>query len=262
MTRRNYRDWESFDMSTARGDCPAAFCGDLSPASVLSAYKKGIVPFPAHNEYGRIMNEFRYEDQVAEGVIAVVGDGQYDPYSSAWWSPDPRLLVKVENAHISHNVRKRLRRLPEWATTANRAYQRVAEQCRVGREPCWLTDVLLESLNLLHEAGWAHSVEVWEEGNLIGGAIGIGIGQTVSGDSMFNRRPGASKVAVADMAARFAEAGASVIDAQWDSPYLRSLGAEPMPRRRYLELLAASSRRLAPPRQVLPAQRLIGLTAA
>ena len=74
----------------------------------------------------------------------------------------------------------------------------------------------------LHSEGWAHSIEVWEDSDLIGGAIGIGVGPVLSGDSMFSRRPNAARIAVADMAARFAQAGGALIDAQWDSPFLRS----------------------------------------
>jgi leucyl/phenylalanyl-tRNA---protein transferase len=176
----------------------------------------------------------------------------------AWWSPDPRLIMDVRHVHIGRNVRRQLRNGPEWATTANHSFQRVAEECRGRREPRWLTDTLLEGLLDLHQMGWAHSVEVWEGNDLVGGAFGIGIGGTFSGDSMFNRRPNAARVAVADLAARCAHAGGGAIDAQWDSPFLRSLGADPMPRAGYLSMLAAgSSRRLALPRQVRPAQRLI-----
>jgi len=168
--------------------------------------------------------------------------------------------MKVQHIHIGRNVRKRLRHGPEWTTTANHSFQRVAEECRHSREPRWLTNPLLESLLDLHQTGWAHSVEVWEGDDLVGGAFGIGIGRTFSGDSMFNRRPNAARVAVADLAARCAHAGGAAIDAQWDSPFLRSLGAAPVPRACYLSMLAAgSSRRLALPQQRLPARRLIPL---
>jgi leucyl/phenylalanyl-tRNA--protein transferase len=171
--------------------------------------------------------------------------------------------MDVRHVHIGRNVRRQLRSGPEWATTANHAFHRVAEECRGCREPRWLTDTLLESLLDLHQMGWAHSVEVWEGDDLVGGAFGIGIGGTFSGDSMFNRRPNAARVAVADLAARCAQAGGAAIDAQWDSPFLRSLGADPMPQARYLSMLAAgSSRRLALPQQALPARRLIELPAA
>ena len=263
MAVSSYSDWASLDMSSAPADSPVAFCGDLSPASLLGAYKRGIVPFPANDEYSRNIEEFRYEDKVAEGVIAMVGSDRGDPFSVAWWSPDPRLVMKVGSSHVGRNVRKQLRHGPEWTTTADHSFQRVAEECRDGRETRWLTDPLLESLLVLHEMGWAHSIEVWEGPDLVGGAFGIGIGTAFSGDSMFNRRPNAARVAVADLAARCALAGVAAIDAQWDSPFLRSLGAELMPRGHYLSMLAAgSSGRLPLPQQVLAARRLIELAPA
>jgi leucyl/phenylalanyl-tRNA--protein transferase len=250
-----YPDWESLEISPEARDCPVAFSADLSPASVLSAYMNGIIPFPAPDEYVRDINEFRYEDQVADGVIGLVGSSRDDPYWVAWWSPDPRPVIRVGDVHLGRNVRKQLRRGTEW-TTANRSFQRVAEECRAGREPRWLTDTLLESMTELHEQGWAHSIEVWQDRDLVGGAIGIGVGCTLSGDSMFSRRPNAARIAVADMAARFAQAGGVLVDAQWDSPFLRSLGAELVPRARYLPLVTRSAERKVLPRQPLPARRL------
>jgi leucyl/phenylalanyl-tRNA--protein transferase len=137
------------------------------------------------------------------------------------------------------------------------AFRRVADECRTGREPRWLTDKLLETMVQLHEEGWAHSIEVWQDEELIGGAFGIGIGCVLSGDSLFSRRPDAARVAVADMAARFAQAGGAAIDAQWDTPLLRSMGAEPVPRSRYRSMLASSAGRRELPREPLPARRLL-----
>ena len=228
---------------------------------MLNACKRGIFPFPAHDEYARDINEFQYEEQVSEGVIGLVGGTDDDPYQVAWWSPDPRPVIRIGDIHLGRNVRRQLRR-GRARTTANDSFQRVAEECRAGREPRWLTDTLLESMVSLHQAGWAHSVEVWQDGDLIGGAIGIGVGVVLSGDSMFSRRPDAARIAVADMAARFAQAGGALIDAQWDSPFLRSLGAELVPRDRYLALLAGSAERRVLPGQPLPARRLLGETGA
>jgi leucyl/phenylalanyl-tRNA--protein transferase len=264
MPVSRYPDWASFEIAPDARDGPVAFCADLSPASVLAAYKRGVIPFPAPDEYVRNVNEFRYEDQVAAGVIGLVGSTRDDPYWAAWWSPDPRPVIPVGGVHLGRNARKQLRRGREW-TTANVSFRRVAEECRAGREPRWLTDTLLESMVELHEEGWAHSIEVWLDGDLVGGAFGIGIGFTLSGDSMFNRHPNAARVAVADMAARFGQAGGLLIDAQWDSPFLRSLGTALMPRKRYLPLLARSAEHRTLPGQPLPAQRLIApatLTAA
>jgi leucyl/phenylalanyl-tRNA---protein transferase len=256
MPVSRFPDWDAFAIAPDATDCPVAFCGDLSPASVLGAYRHGIVPFPAATEYLRDVNEFRYEDEVDAGLIGLVGDADDDPYWAAWWCPDPRPLIGVGDVHLGRNARKRLRRGDVW-TTADQAYQQVAEQCREGREPRWLTDTLLESMLELHREGWAHSVEVWEDGDLVGGALAVGVGHMLSGDSMFSRRQDAARIAVADMAARFAEAHGLVIDAQWDSPFLRSLGADPLPREDYLSLLSVPAARTPLPTERLPARRLI-----
>ena len=268
MSPSRYPDWDSFEFPAAAGgdsaagaDSPVAFSADLSPASLLAAYRRGIVPLPAPDEFFRGLNEIRYEDRVASGAIALVGDERTDPYWAGWWSPDPRPLVGAADVHLGRNVRKRLRR-DNLSTTANADFQRVAEACRAGREPRWLTDRLLGSLAELHAAGWAHSIEVWLGDDLVGGARGIGISTLISGDSLFGRHPGAAAVAVADLGARLAAAGGTVIDAQWDSPFLRSLGAEAVPRERYLKLLAESLAS-GPPEPVplaggrLPARRLL-----
>ena len=233
-----------------------AFCADLSPASVLGACRRGLVPLPAPDEFFRGLNQIRYEDQVADGTVAVVGDGRADPYWVAWWSPDPRPVIGAGDVHLGRNVRKNLRR-DGLSTTANAAFPAVAEACRADREPRWLTDALLGSLTELHAQGWAHSIEVWRNGDLVGGAMGIGLGGVLSGDSLFGRHPGAAAVAVADMAARLAAAGGTVVDAQWDSPFLRSLGAVPVARERYLALLGDPAEPVPLPPQALPAQRLL-----
>jgi leucyl/phenylalanyl-tRNA--protein transferase len=170
-------------------------------------------------------------------------------------------VIGVGHVHLGRNVRKQLRSGRE-RTTADASFRRVAQECRAGREPRWFTDTLLDSMIALHEQGWAHSIEVWQDGELIGGALGIGVGVVLSGDSMFSRRPNAARIAVADMAARFAAAGGTLIDAQWDSPFLRSLGAELVPRDQYLPLLAAPAERRALPDQPLPARRLITMAVS
>jgi leucyl/phenylalanyl-tRNA---protein transferase len=217
MPVTRHRGWESLEIPAGAGDGPVAFGADLSPASVLGAYRHGIFPFPAADDFARDMNEFRYEDRVADGLISLVGSDHEDPYRVAWWSPDPRPVITAGRLHLGRNVRKQLRRA-DLLTTANTSFRRVAEECRVGREPRWLTDTLLDSMVELHRDGWAHSIEVWQDGDLIG--------------------------------------------AQWDSPFLRSLGAEPMPRESYLSVLGRSAERRALPGEPLPARRLLGPQAS
>jgi leucyl/phenylalanyl-tRNA---protein transferase len=264
MAARWYADWDSFRLHPEAVDGPVAFGADLSPDSVLAAYRRGVIPFPAADEYHRTLHEVRYEDQVAAGVIGLVGDpAGGDPYAVAWWSPDPRLVLAPGHVHLGRNVRRQLRRGSAW-TTADTAFERVAQQCRAGREPRWLTDPLLESLVALHEKGWAHSVEVWQDDELAGGAFGVSAGLVLSGDSIFSRYPDAGRIAVADLAARLAAAGGELVDAQWDSAFLRSLGARPMSRADYLDRLSRGpAERLALPGEPQPARRLLpGLFAA
>jgi leucyl/phenylalanyl-tRNA--protein transferase len=256
MPVSRYPDWGSVEIGSRPADRPVAFCADLSPASVLGAYRHGVVPFPAADEYVRDIYEFRHEQDVADGVIAVVGATDDDPYWVAWWSPDPRPVLEVANIRLGRNVRKRLRRTDEW-TTADAAFRRVADECRAGREPRWLTDGLLETMVALHHEGWAHSIEVWQDEELVGGAFGMGVGHVLSGDSLFSRRPNVARVAVADMAARLRQAGGVVIDAQWDTPFLRPMGAKLIPRSQYLSMLASSAERRDLPREPLPTRRLL-----
>jgi leucyl/phenylalanyl-tRNA--protein transferase len=271
MPTSRYPDWESFTFPAARpdpgsgdggggGDRPIAFCADLSPRSVLGAYRRGIVPLPASDDYLRTLNEFRYENEVAAGTIAVVGDEGDDQYSVAWWSPDPRPVIGVGRVHLGRNVRRSLRH-DALTTSADAAFGEVAEACRAGREPRWLTDPLLDTLTELHRQGWAHSIEVWRDDDLVGGAMGIGIGAVISGDSLFGRHPGAAAIAVADMSARLMAAGGTLIDAQWEGPLLRSLGAAPMARERYLALLDTGRLQTPGPLPLpagrLPAERLL-----
>jgi leucyl/phenylalanyl-tRNA--protein transferase len=259
VSSSRYPDWESFEFPaapSATGNGLVAFCADLSAASVLGAYRRGIIPLPAPDEYYRTLNEVRYEDQVTSGAIAVVGPDHGDPYWAAWWSPDPRPVIGTDGVHLGRNVRKRLRH-DGLRTTANTAFDRVAEACRADREPRWLTDELLCSLRELHGQGWAHSIEVWLDEDLVGGAMGIGIGGIISGDSLFGRHQGAAAIAVADMRARLEAAGGTVIDAQWDTPFLRSLGAVPIARERYLALLDRPVKPTPLPSRSLPAYRLL-----
>jgi leucyl/phenylalanyl-tRNA---protein transferase len=262
MPASRYPDWDSFEFPAGLGPAPGtaegpvAFCADLGPASVLGASRRGIFPMPAADDFFRGLNEIRYEDQVAAGAIAIVGEDRDDPYLAAWWSPDPRLVIGPDGVHLGRNVRKRLRH-DALTTTANTAFRQVAEACRAGREPRWLTDPLLGSLTELHAAGWAHSIEVWLGEDLVGGALGIGIGGVLSGDSLFGSHPGAAAIAVADMRARLAAAGGTVIDAQWDGPFLRSLGAVPVKRDHYLALLDRCGGPVPLPAGPLPARRLL-----
>lgn len=250
--------WEALDVLNAARDGPVAFCADLSPAGLLAAYRAGVYPFPAADDYTRVLNEVVYADQVDEGRIPFVGEESDDPYAVSWWSPDPRPVLPVPAAHVSRSLARRLRNRLAWSTSLNQRFEQVVRACRADRDPLWLTDELIASLLRLHELGHAHSVEVWEGGELIGGVFGLQVGSVVSMDSMFFHRPGASKVAVADLAARFAQAGGTLLDAQRDSPHVRALGALLVPREQYVRHLGRTACDSLPtmPAATLPARRL------
>ena len=249
--------WEALDVLSAAPDGPVAFSADLSPAGLLAAYRAGVYPFPVSDEYTLALNEVVFADQVEEGRIPVVGDDSADPYAVSWWSPDPRPVMPVGATHLSRSLARRLRNRLPWSTSLDRRFEGVVRACRADRTPLWLTEELIASLVRLHDEGHAHSVEVWEDGELVGGVFGVRVGPVFSMDSMFFHRPGASKVAVTDLAARFGQAGGELLDAQRDSPHVRALGGVLIPREQYLRQLRSTAYDSRPiPAATLPARRL------
>ncbi|WP_328909507.1 leucyl/phenylalanyl-tRNA--protein transferase [Streptomyces sp. NBC_00234] len=249
--------WASLDLAHAPAGGPVAFCGDLSPDTVLEAYRAGLYPFPAQDAFACQMNEALFEADVASGAIAILGDGKRNPYEVAWWSPDPRPVASPGDVHIGHGLTRRLRNRLGWTTTVDRAFPQVLDECRRGRSPQWLTEELMQSLTLLNAGRSAHSVEVWEGDTLIGGAYGMQTGTVFSLDSMFHRRSDASKVALADLADRAGAVGVHLLDAQWDSPQIRDIGFAPVSRDRYLATLRSAGDAPSPPEDPRPARRLV-----
>lgn len=247
--------WESLDVLGGPTEGPVAFGGDLGPQSLLAGYRRGLYPFPADTAEQCIVNELTYEAQVDAGLVRLM-PGCDEPFSIAWCSPDPRPVILVEQARFQRSLRQQLRNRTNWTTTADGCFERVVRQCRAGRAQRWLTDDLLRGLCLLHELGHAHSVEVWDGDELIGGTYGVRVGAVFSADSQFTLRSGAGKAAVADLTRRFAEVGGVAVDVQRDGEHARLLGASPMPRRQYLSLL--TTRREGRPLATgkLPARRL------
>ncbi|MFF2746966.1 leucyl/phenylalanyl-tRNA--protein transferase [Kitasatospora sp. NPDC058048] len=219
------------------GDGPVAFGGSLGPGELLAAYRRGLFPLPAADVYASAYSEALYGDAVEAGEVALLPGGT-DPYALAWWSPDPRPVIAPDGVRLGGRLERRLRNRSSWWTSADRAFGQVLAACAEGRQPVWLTEELAAALMKLHGLGAAHSGEVWEGEELIGGVFGVVVGPVLSLDSMFHRRPDAARVAVADLGARFGAAGGRLLDAQWDGPHVRSLGAEPMARSRYLAVLS------------------------
>jgi leucyl/phenylalanyl-tRNA---protein transferase len=245
--------WHFVDLADAPAEGPVAFRNDLSPGVLLDAYRHGLYPFPADTEEQKILSELSYE-----GVVPALGP---DPYGVAWCSPDPRPVIFVNQLRIQRSLRQQLRNKVDWTTTVNQCFGRVVEQCRTGREPRWLTDSLVASLLELHAAGHAHSVEVWEGAELIGGTFGVRMGGIFSADSQFTLRSGAAKVAVACLARRVADSGGVAVDVQHDGGHAKLIGAVPVPRAEYLALLAKHSSTDALVTDPLPARRLAEPTA-
>ncbi len=238
---RRGASWPALDLSHAPADAPVAFGGSLAPDEVQAAYVAGAYPMPAADDRIRETARAAYGGEVRAGRIPVIGQGD-DPWAVAWWSPDPRPVIPVSEVHLSRRLARSLNHRLRWTTSADRAFEQVLHACRTGRQPLWLTDELMDCLLVLHARGLAHSAEVWEGDQLVGGVFGVRVGRVFSMDSMFGARPGSGAVAVADLARRFAEAGGELLDAQRDSPHVRSLGAVLMPRRQYLSLLRSDGR--------------------
>jgi leucyl/phenylalanyl-tRNA--protein transferase len=260
---RQYPGWNSFEYTSGGEDPhePVAFCGDLSPAGLLAAYRRGVFPLAAPGLKRRVGKRVEYAERVASGAVAIVGsaDGSgepADPYWAEWWSSDPRPVIDVSAVHVAKDTRKVIKR-NDLRTTANVSFKQVVEECRAGRPSKWLTDELVASLVALYEDGWAHSTEVWLDGELVGGTIGIGIGKVISGDTAFGRMSNAGRIAIVDMVDRFREAGGQLMDGQVFSPLSPSLGIVPIPRADYLKILESDTARIVLDGSELPAKRLL-----
>lgn len=154
-----------------------------------------------------------------------------------WFSPERRGLIPLDGRfHIPHGLRRALRRQP-FEIRWNTAFTRVMEGC-AEREETWIDPVILASYGKLHELGFAHSVEAWDDDGLQGGLYGVSIGRAFFGESMFSRRTDASKIALVALVGRLREAGFQLLDTQWLTPHLQTFGAYEVPRAQYLKLLA------------------------
>lgn len=248
--------WRGIDLSAAPSAEPVAFGGALGPHELLDAYRCGVFPLPADGPGGALINRTLHEVDVASGRIALL-PGRTDPFDLAWHCPDPMPVLRVGGVRISRTLRQQLRnRYSGWRTTANYCFAEVVDACGRDRTPAWLTDELVAGLRGLHAAGWAHSVEVWDGDALIGGLFGVGIGTVFSGDSMFHTIPGASKVALADLADRLAATPVRLIGAQVLSPHVAAAGATTLDRAGYLAALTDRTDRVELDPSVLPAARL------
>lgn len=194
--------------------------GSLAPEWILHAYRHGIFPW------------------FSEG----------DPI--LWWSPDPRMVLHPGDERITASLRKTLRRA-HYEVRCDTAFREVMDACAAPRsyaDGTWIVDDMREAYCRLHELGWAHSVEVWMDGELAGGLYGLGIGRAFFGESMFHRRTDASKIAFAHLARLLHRENYAILDCQMSTSHLASLGASEIPRQRYIAGLADWTRDAAPMR--------------
>jgi leucyl/phenylalanyl-tRNA--protein transferase len=194
----------------APGQDLVAVGGDLQPATLLDAYSRGLFPMGLGEGGGRPMG---------------------------WWSPDPRGVLRMDQLRVSRSLRRSVRRMQ---VSVDQAFDDVIKVCAdKGRDRGWITPRIARAYERLHGLGWAHSVEVWQDGQLAGGLYGVAIGGLFAGESMFHRVPDASKVALVALVELLAadDEPRRVIDVQWRTEHLASLGATELPRPAYLQLL-------------------------
>ena len=197
--------------NTADEDGFVAVGGDLKPGTLLFAYGNGIFPWTTR--------------------------------PLTWWSPDPRAIIPLGALHVSHSLKKVLRR-GGFTVSFDRSFRSVMEGCaasRPGRKETWISAAFIAGYTRLHSLGFAHSAEVWREGRLVGGLYGVSIGGFFAGESMFSDEENASKVALAAMEERLRAAGFAIFDVQFLTPHLVSMGAVEITRADYLARLHAAT---------------------
>jgi leucyl/phenylalanyl-tRNA--protein transferase len=184
--------------------------GDLEPATLISAYRQGIFPMEA---------------RALPGVLA-------------WWSPNPRGILPLDRLRITRSMRQSARRYEVHTDTR---FADVMRACAdPSREDGWITAPFIDAYTRLHELGWAHSVEVFDDEGLAGGLYGVRLNGLFAGESMFHARRDASKVALMALVQLMRDAGMTLLDVQWRTDHLESLGAVEVSRDQYLNLLASA----------------------
>lgn len=188
--------------------------GDLKPERVLAAYREGIFPWYSEGE------------------------------PLLWWSPDPRFVLFPRELRVSRSMRQFLKKQP-YRITFDQAFRSVIAACRKprpGRDDTWITQEMQEAYIVLHDLGYAHSVEVWQEDALVGGLYGVSLGRAFFGESMFSARANASKAALIALVSDRADLAFDLIDCQVETTHLGSLGARLIPRSEFKALLEESLR--------------------
>ena len=191
------------DPAGAEGDV-VAVGGDLTAGTILQAYRKGM--FPMHLEDGHL----------------------------GWWCPIERAVIPPNRLRVTRSLRQSTRR---YRVSVDRDFDGVIEGCADPSRPGgWITPEIVDAYTELHRLGWTHSIEVWDrDGDLVGGLYGVALGGLFAGESMFHTTRDASKVALVHLVVLMNRAGGGLIDVQWLTPHLESLGAVVIGKRAYLE---------------------------
>ncbi|MGC9021922.1 MAG: leucyl/phenylalanyl-tRNA--protein transferase, partial [Dissulfurimicrobium sp.] len=196
---------------SARSDGLLAIGGDLDPQRLIAAYRLGIFPWYSPGE------------------------------PILWWSPDPRLVLNPKRLHVSRRLRRTIRQA-KFKITFDAAFSDVIRACRETRieagEGTWISDEMVAAYTRLHNMGIAHSSEAWASGRLVGGLYGVAIGRVFFGESMFSTERDASKVALVTLVRQLDAWSFELIDCQMTTRHLLSLGAEEIPRKTFLSILA------------------------
>lgn len=187
---------------------------DLEPGTLLAAYRTGL--FPMH---------------------VALGTGGEQSEVIGWWSPQPRGVLPVDGLVVSRSLRRSCRRL---RTTVDKAFDAVVDGCADrGSDGRWINDQIRAAYRRLHALGWAHSIETWQGDELVGGLYGVSIGGLFAGESMFYRVTDASKVALVRLVNDLgADGRPRLLDVQWVTPHLASLGAIHITRAEYRRRLS------------------------
>lgn len=194
--------------------------GELVPDRIVDAYRRGVFPWYSGNQ------------------------------PVLWWSPDPRMVLFVDEFRVRRSLAKRVRQRP-FEIRADTAFEQVIRACasapRPGQEGTWITPAMVDAYIALHRRGVAHSVEAWRGGELAGGLYGIALGRVFFGESMFARESDASKIAFVHLVERLRRDGVRLVDCQQETDHLAGFGARPIPRRAFAALLAELIHSDAPP---------------
>ena len=209
--------WALADRETVPGEDLVAVGADLEPGTLLAAYRQGLFPMG-------------------------VGDGEH--VATGWWSPERRGVLAPGDLHVSRSLRRATRCFEVRVDTA---FDEVVSGCAdEGRPGGWITPAIARAYSRLHELGWAHSVEVFDDAGLAGGLYGVSVGALFAGESMFHRRRDASKVALVGLVEHLERTSPPtpatpdprwLVDVQWSTPHLATLGIREMSRPDYLALL-------------------------